>query len=193
MAELAEQLRNLYSGKRMSDDQVDAVLAAADAVRRSPRRLRRWWAAAAAALALLLGAGSASLLVWPRSGLAERVAEEIALHHLKNEPPQVTTPRYKQIQATLNRLTFTVLPTRPCLLNHYEPIGGRYCSVQDNPAAQIKLKDLQKGDVHTLYVTDLIPAFRRLDHITLYRSGVMVEIWTEDNRLFALATDADEP
>ena len=187
MHDIEQELKAYYGGKRLSDDRVAFILSEAHEIR---LHTRRRLLAAAAVFFVLLTVGIVTFILVPRDDIASRLAEEIAVHHLANEDPAVFSSRYQDVQSKLNRLKFSILPTRPCLLRHYELVGAKYCSLQDNLAAQVKLKDFQDGVSHTLYVTNLTPAFRRVTHETLYRSGVIVELWTEGERLFGLATDA---
>ena len=41
----------------------------------------------------------------------------------------------------------------------YELVGGRYCTIQAQLAAQLKIRHLQTGRIATLYVTEFSPEF----------------------------------
>lgn len=189
MIDIEEQLRLHYEGKKLSDERTESILSEARELRPLRFRLPLRLLAAAAVVVVILTGGVLTVVLSPPAGIASKLADEIAVHHLKGDEPTVLSSSYEVVQAALPRLPFSILPSNPRLLSDYDLLGARYCSLQGHLVAQINLKDRQHGGTHTLYVMELARDFRNVKHETFYRDGVIVELWTDDKRLFGLASN----
>ena len=182
-APLDEALRRHYGERTLSESSVERTIADGKAAVR--RRWRPVWMTGAAA-ALLLVAG-ATLQHQQRAELRTAVLTEIAMNHRKNLRSEVVAHDYAEIASALDRIEFALAPSRP--IPDAELVGARYCSIQGQLAALLQLE--VDGRRHTLYVT---PASDRLDEVSpaeATHEGVAIRLWTEEDRLFALAADAD--
>ncbi len=184
MKELDEKLRDYYGGQSLSDDRVEKILASAKVVR-MPFYRQPGWIAAAAAIALLL-VGVVLVLPGGGSGLDQRIAVEVAKNHSKALASEVSSESFARIQAALPRLDFRIAPTRPEMLAGLTVLGGRYCSIQGELAAQIALRD-EEGRACTLYVAPLTEALDQARTGVREVDGVGVETWRDAHRLFVLA------
>ncbi len=189
MIDIEEQLRFHYEGKKFSEERAESILSEARELRPLRFRLPLRLLAAAAVVVVILAGVVLTIVFSPSAGVAPKLADEIAVHHLMREEPTVKSSSYEVVQAALPRLPFSILPSGPRLLSDYDLLGAKYCSLQGNLAAQVNLKDRQHGDTHTLYVMELTRVFRNVKHETFYRDGVIVELWTDDERIFGLASD----
>lgn len=184
---LDERLRTYYAAQRLPDERVARILAASNAVVGPANWWQRpQWLAAAAALVLLLGGAG----FWWRAParMTARVAAEVAHNHLKGEAPEVQAARFGPIQLALAKLDFPLAPSAAHPLpDRLTLVGGRYCSVQGEPAAQIRLLE-PDGHPCTLYVTrstgNRLAAVRPGEYEA---EGVRVRIWHDEGRLFAMA------
>lgn len=193
MHDLEQQLKAYYGAKRMPEEIATAILLEARQMR--PLRFRLPWRRALSAAAVLAVLATGAVLTLVRVSpqrIAATLADEIAVHHLAGDKPAVLTDNYQYLQSQLDRLTFSILPARPRLLQQYALVGGKYCSLQGNLAALLKLTGRRHGEMHTLYVTPLTLALRRVKPETFYRDGVIVELWSDGERFFGLASDATE-
>lgn len=188
MIDIEEQLRLHYEGKKLSEERAESILSQARALRPLRFRLTVRLLAAAAVVVLMVG-GVLTVFLWPPAGVASKLADEIAVHHLKREEPTVKSGSYDVVQAGLARLSFSILPSSPRLLSGYDLVGGKYCSLRSHPVAQLNLMDRQNGNPHTLYVMALTRDLRNVKPEKFYRDGVIVELWADDGRLFGLASD----
>ncbi len=190
MIDIEEQLRFHYEGKKLSEERVESILSEARELRPLRFRLPLRLLAAAAVVVVILTGVVLTIVFSPSAGVASKLADEIAVHHLKGDEPTVKSSSYEVVQAALPRLSFSILPSSPRLLSDYDLLGAKYCSLRGHLVAQINLKDRQHGSTHTLYVMALTRDFRNVKHETFYRDGVIVELWTDDERIFGLASGA---
>lgn len=206
-----DAVRRHYAAQRLADEAVDRILrearaeptvdrgASASPVDPEPTSGRgragaRVLFAVAAALALVVAG-----LLWHRLApspagdrtdeLTRQVVAEVAKNHRKGSPIEIESSRWEEVQASLDRLDFAILPTRPSLLRDYELVGGRYCSIQSRLAAQLSLRERDTGRTQTLYVAPLAAPLDRLEPHVGRDGAVEVTLWRDDGRLFALAAD----
>jgi hypothetical protein len=75
-----------------------------------------------------------------------------------------------------------------------ELLGGRYCSIQSVPAAQLRITSPDGNHLQTLYQTEYrkdifgtLPVLENGDApVTVNVKGITVRIWVEKGLLFAL-------
>jgi len=119
------------------------------------------------------------------------VCAEVVMNHTKHSPLEIISSRYSEVQAGLSRLDFSITPANSTILETYRLMGGRYCSIQGVPAAQLRVQDIRSGKECTLYA---VKAAGKLQGITAdvdSMDGIRVEVWRQDNVLFALAEKID--
>lgn len=150
---------------------------------------RRAWRVLAAAAALLVITGM-SIAWWTladRSRLAGRVALEIALNHEKTLDLDFVVHDYDVLGRAMDKLDFALAEPQetPAAL---ALVGGRYCSIQGQLAAQLRL-ERKDGGRATLYQTKLAPSLAALGARTIERDAVSVRLWSEGDVFFALARD----
>lgn len=92
--------------------------------------------------------------------------------------------------AQLSRIDFSILPPGDFLAHDHNLEGGRYCSLQSELAAQLELRQKGSGDPCILYVVALSPELRKVKPDTRVIDGVRVQVWVDNDRLFALARNA---
>ncbi|MGF1678894.1 MAG: hypothetical protein ACFCUX_06845, partial [Candidatus Methylacidiphilales bacterium] len=127
-------------------------------------------------------------VLWLQRGptLESAIAADVWKNHRKQLAPEVTTASFAEIQVALPRLTFPITPTQPDMLAGLQILGGRYCSILDELAAQISLLDAD-GHPCTLYVAPLTPQFASITPGILRTESGSVQIWTDAHRVFAMA------
>jgi hypothetical protein len=187
MKTLEQQVRDYYGSQSLPNERVQSITQLGRAV--APSNRLAWALGAAAAVAVL--AAVALVLTRPnRADLTQMVVAEIAKNHAKHLAPEVASDRYEEVQAKLSRLEFSARPAAEFLLRDFQLLGGRYCSVQSEFAAQLKLRENASGAICTLYVVPQTPALQQVKADTRVVNGVRVQVWSEDGRLFGLARDA---
>ncbi|MCH8044485.1 MAG: hypothetical protein IID44_12270 [Planctomycetes bacterium] len=153
------------------------------------------WISVAAGLVTV--AVLAAVFIWAQSQpggghppTAEIIAEEIATNHNRDMPVEIETDAFDSLAEKLDKLDFR--PISPGRLDERElqMVGGRYCKIQGQIAAQIKLRDAA-GRTWTLYEcrdSKLLSGVRARRVKTL---GIEVELWREAGVLLGLAGPPD--
>ena len=137
---------------------------------------------AAAAVALL------AIVIWKPSSLPQAVAAEIAKNHTAQLAMEISSSDYQEVAAQLDQIDFSLTPPGGVFSRQFTLIGGRYCSIQTELAAQLRVQENATGKMHTLYITPLTDDFSALKETTQAIKKVKVRLWTEGNRFFGLAS-----
>ena len=158
------------------------------------RRRQRSLVALALGLALLV----AGLLYLPPEpdNLHREIAEEVARNHLNLKPMEVFGSEWSELQTYFSALDFVPRQSRYVAQHDLELRGGRYCSLQDVTAAQLRVADAE-GHQQTLYQVPYDPGtFGDIPHlgegetpVTVEVRGLQVTLWVENGLLFALTQD----
>ncbi len=196
MDRLDQQLRDYYQEQKLPSAKVESILESGTLVVvpwwRSPRHVLPL--AAVFVFALLgLGFMASSLTTSETSQLAYSVAKEVAKAHNKALAPEVVTQSYTTLQAQLHRVDFSLQPKADALAAACTLLGGRYCSIQGELAAQLRLQDARTGTLYTLFVTKETPQLEKLKASNRWVEGDNVRFWREGDRFFALAGPAPPP
>jgi len=122
-------------------------------------------------------------------GIVERVAEEVAMNHNKALAVEYKTDSYEVLSRSMDKLDFTLRAPTAGFNEGLALIGGRYCSIQGELAAQIKMVD-ETGRVYTLYQTRSNEVLQTIEKDRLSLEQVNIQLWEEKGLLFALAETA---
>jgi len=222
MSNLREALRQRIERDHLSEERLAALEVLQAQTERpvstptpAPPQGQPWrngrWALAALPLVLVLLVG---LWWWqaPPGELSEasrlaQIADEVAGQHLHLKPLEVEAADLNQVRRYLSQLDFRPFASDAPALADLSLQGGRYCSIQGVPAAQLRLRpDASQGEastdgdgdaVQTLYQARYDPKSHGplpdRDHgeapVRLRARGVTVLLWVEGGLVFALARD----
>ena len=190
----AQHTRHYYEGHSLPPAALERLVALERERAGSPLRSRRSLLRIAAAAGLAAALALAAFGLRERSGpgtapdaLAGAIAGEISLNHLKNLSVEFAAGRYAELAGRMDKLDFRVV--RPAAGGHrwLRVLGARYCSIQGQIAAQIKLEDA-RGRTLTLYETRFTQALESVGPGVQRRDGIRIEIWREGDVLFGLAS-----
>jgi hypothetical protein len=115
------------------------------------------------------------------------VCTEVATGQTKHYPLEIISSRYSEVQAALPKLDFSITPSKPTILETYRLIGGGYCSIQGLPAAQLRIQNIQSCKECTLYAMKAAGKLHAITPTVESVDGVRVEVWRQDDVVFALA------
>lgn len=124
------------------------------------------------------------LTTYQKHTLLESYASEVAYNHKKQLPVEITSSDISELRDKLIKLDFEL--KFPEIINdNHQIIGGRYCSVDNKIAAQLKIKT-KNTKIATLYV------FKKDEKLTFdlknyEMDSVKVMIWHSNDLIFALA------
>lgn len=107
-------------------------------------------------------------------------------NHRKQLAPEVVSSSWEETQGYLNRLSFSITPTDWSPLSDQVLVGGRYCSIQGELAAQLLLQNQATGRMCSLYIAPATPELDRVGEVRAKYDGAQVWIWRDRGRIFAL-------
>jgi len=144
-----------------------------------------------------LGAGASKRLTSDEQLYA--IAAEVSYNHLKFKPLEVAHSNLNQVTGYFNKLDFNPLASSQVAALSTNLIGGRYCSIQGNIAAQLRMEDDQ-GRISTLFESryqaqdfNMLPNIEQGQAPTvLYVDGQRVALWVEKGLVMALVSEADQ-
>jgi len=199
---LKQAVRNHFEQRSLSKDRLES-LQKVHAPRPTDRRsiVRPLIAASmAAAIAAFL---FTTLLFPPGSmdsiPMTERIALEVARNHIKLKPLDVETDSMDGIRRYFTDLEFAPVQSTLLASADLELVGGRYCSIQSVPAAQLRIKVPYSNRLQTLYQTEYrqevfgtLPVIEN-GHapVVVNVKGITIHIWVEKGLLFALTSEAE--
>ncbi len=178
MSQLDDTLRNHYASQSLSDKSIVRIM------KKGKRAYRMKMVYRIAAVFIVSTALLFGVTQYQYATTLNTTVAEIRMNHLKGETPTIISSNYRTVSQHLNELAFAI-PESSHLSDH-QLIGGLYCSVQGNRAAQLKLKNLA-GETVTVYVTQSLGVLNRLTTETVADDLVSVSIWKEGPLFFGLA------
>jgi hypothetical protein len=201
---LKQVVRQHFEQRALSTDQLERLeaLMAVNEPRPAGRRLIAksliGWPAAAAIAALL-----AVIMLLPPGPVDEvpmtyRIAMEVARNHIKLKPLDVETDNMDGIRRYFTDLEFSPVKSQLLASSNLQLLGGRYCSIQSVPAAQLRVSAPDKHGLKTLYQSeyrkDVFGPLPVLENggipVEVNVKGITVRIWVEKGLLFALTEEA---
>lgn len=200
--ELDERLQKHYGQQRLSPQRLtelremvhsgSEVTTVVERAGRTPgsRRRDRWISLAGVAALVLVVIALRPLPDRDQPPTAEMVAEEIATNHNRDMPVEIETDAFESLAAGLDKLDFRPVSSERLDELGLHVVGGRYCKIQGQIAAQIKLRDAT-GRTWTLYEcrdSELLGSVRAR---RVRSEGIEVELWREAGVLLGLAGPPD--
>jgi hypothetical protein len=153
------------------------------------RRPHTHWAIAVCAVVLLFGSFIFFNTTSQRTYIAELISE-IAYNHNKNLEMEIKSNSLKEIASYLSRLDFPLIHPARLPQDNWEMIGGRYCSLKGQFAAQLKLRNKVSQKNYTLYQIEMPHGIKNIDdNSEHFAKGVKVNLWLERGLILALAGD----
>ncbi len=185
-----KNVKRYYKKQKLSSDVLARMSAMTDAQSQKKQSIwqkGKYFAIAASfALVVLTGAQLTHFLQTSGGDLIARVAQEVALNHNKQLASEFISDNYSKLAVTMDKLDFTITPPELLKDSGYKLLGARYCSIQGNIAAQIKLID-SKGESTTLYVTQLNEKLAALQNQSQLYEGLLISNWYEGDLFYSLA------
>ena len=119
---------------------------------------------------------------------AKELIEEVAYNHNKNLNPEIVSSSVKEIRQYLTKLDFALVLSEALPTNEWELLGGRYCSIKNRLAAQLRLRNRKNNIIYTWYqVSDVHTLININEPYESFKDGVKVRIWVEKGIMHSLA------
>ncbi len=194
-----QQIRQSMQQKSLSAEQLSKLDHLQDSKSKTDKSWSSFRLSGVAAIILVLIVSSI-MLFQPPANIPLLIANEVAGNHIKLKPLEISSNNMDDIRDYFTQLDFR--PVKPLALSSFEQTltGGRYCSIQGVTAAQLRMQDQQSGNLQSLYQTvynkekfkDLPDINSGEKPVTIFTKGMAVEIWVENELLFALVRDSKE-
>lgn len=184
MKEIDQHIKAHYANKSLSPQQLGAI---ERSVQAPPKPIILRLMPYAAALVLLVLCAYFLLIspIQKQDKMIHAFSEEVAFNHEKQLASDILTNNIADLNKQMDKLDFELgLPQN--IQANYELLGGRYCSVDNRIAAQLKIKN-NTGSVGTLYVLKKIESFDIQDLVLFEKTKV--DIWDDGQLLFVFAND----
>jgi len=126
----------------------------------------------------------------PPRDVTQSVAKEIVLNHHKGLAVEFPSESYAELGLRMSKLDFSLVHSKKMDAQGLRVVGGRYCSIQGDLAAQIKLQDAA-GRIYTLYQSALTDDLIKLKTGVRQQDGLKLLLWREAGLFFGLAGPMD--
>lgn len=171
-------------------DSVQTILAKGKKAKESHGRAwwRPWLPVAAAAVVVMMISFQFGKK-YDVSQLAQKVAGEIVMRHNGVRPFDIETSSFDGVQNGLKDLRFSVTPhVKQGLLSAYQVVGARYCFLEGQQGAHLRVRNRATGVLCTLYVASLNGPLKELkaSDREVHLAANDVTMWEDGDRLFAL-------
>jgi len=200
---LSHHIKDYYQAQTLGSEKLESLLAQASEYRSTQSEIeinsqlvtikRKWFLqrnyAIAASVLFCLIAMYQFIYVNALSPeqIGRRVAQEIALNHNKQLAVEFVGNNLAYLRDEMKKLDFNLVASEKIAQANFTIAGGRYCSIQGQLAAQIKLID-QQGRRYTLYQTHLSDTLKSLPATEYIANGLPIQQWREQDVFFGLAS-----
>lgn len=188
--QLDEKIRGCFMAESLSATSVQTILARGKKAKELHDRA--WWrpwlpVAAAAAFVMLVSFQIGKS--YDVSQFANKVAGEIAMRHNGVRPFDIEANTFDGVQSGMTDLAFSVTPhVKQGLLSAYEVVGARYCFLEGQQGAHLRVRNRTTGVLCSLYVASLNGPLKELKSSDreVHLAANDVTMWEDSDRLFAL-------
>ena len=190
---LKENIKDYYGGYNLSTRQLRQMQNIQTRLRASYYRRLKYrgaWATVAS-VAILLVFLFIFFNTTSRRAYFTELITEIANNHNKNLDVEIKSNSLEDVGRYLSRLGFPLIDSARIPRDAWELIGGRYCFLKGQFAAQLKLQNKMDRKIYTLYQlekpTDITGVSGFSEN---YVNGVKVNLWIERGLVIALAGES---
>ena len=182
MKPVDEEVVKFYDAQKLDDSFVESLIVQAN---NQPKASSfRGWSIAA----LLVISTIVSSFFMHREYRVSAVMNEIAKNYIKNEKVLFHTSKYSVLQEKLSQLDFNIKPNQIRLLDGFDLVGGKYCSLEGSKAAQMKFVNPQTGESKILYAVSLSQTLDWIEQDEGEKMEVDINLWSESGTLFGLSS-----
>lgn len=116
-----------------------------------------------------------------------RTLKEAAMNHSTRLQLEFTADNILAIDRQMTQLPFEVVLPQS-LKEHHSLIGARYCTINGELAAHVKLVDDRTHKQVSLFMTSAVDELRTIDQTRDQIDGINVTLWNESGLFYALAS-----
>jgi hypothetical protein len=149
------------------------------------------WAPVAVAVALVMVA-LVTFKPLSRPDNIKDLISEIVYNHNKNLDVEIRSNSLEEVRNFLSELDFPLIKSQRLSPDTWGLIGGRYCSLLGQFAAQLKMRNKVTNNSYTFYQVQKPPAITEISGFSeYYDKGVKVNLWIERGLILALAGNSE--
>ncbi len=198
---LSNQVKQHFDDFNLSDaqaDQLGKVMLRSRKPVTQTSFLQRYKSISAVAVLMLLVVISFGFREFHQHQLSAEIASEVSYNHNKLKPMEVSGNNFSQVADYFSELEFSPLQSDYLSAGSLTLIGGRYCSIQGSPAAQLRYLD-DNGQLVTLFETNydsrkfnFLPVHEKGEKPrVIYSRGYKVNMWIEKGLVMASVQKPD--
>lgn len=182
-----QKLIDYYQSQQLSNDRLHEILTDTHTYNRN--RYIGYALAASVAVMFLFSFAYKNILASQRT---DTVLREAALNHSSKLRMDAETESLTELQSKLAELGFEIKLPESEFFQKLALIGGRYCTISGNLAAHIKLSDPETSEQYSLFLTPFAENLKSMHSPTVEIAGVDVDLWQENNVVYAFASGVSE-
>ena len=187
---LKPSINALYQGKKLTADQLDRLqksMQKEDIKQHSLIKNTFFFSLSTAACLFILA------LTWPSffsddMTIKSRIASEVAYNHNKQMSLEIKATSLLDISDFFGKLDFSLIKSQHLPSAQWRILGGRYCSINGQLAALLKVKNLENNQIYSFYQA-LLPDKINISKqpMETFIDGVSIQLWQERDLLLGLA------
>ncbi|MGB2693394.1 MAG: hypothetical protein WBB48_01325 [Thermodesulfobacteriota bacterium] len=186
MDKIEQNIKKYYSSKTLPEEKVNLLLD-------KNRKKNKSWVLSKIVIAAMLVIGFVfTMIQFQAPDIEELIVKEIAMNHNKELSVEFPTDDLPNLQAKLDKLDFPLDKAEGVISDKYILMGGRYCSIQGNLAAQLKIINEDTDSIETLYVTGLNSELTNVKPTNVNTEGINIKIWKQDGLLYGIASNIEK-
>lgn len=190
MTEIDDRLRDHYRGFELDENSISNIVASANGKSLSrlpgyslPFKGFMWAAAAMMVVSLSIGIHEYGT----HSERTARTLNEAAMNHSTRFKLEFESESINEIDENMSQLQFAVaLPT--AFGDRFNIVGARYCTINGELAAHVKLLDKDTNKQVSLFMTRSVENLQNIKDTRERIDGVNVKLWNESGLFYALAS-----
>ena len=184
---LKQHNNDFYQDKELNHHKLDQLLELTETINTSSNKKpqhNNWRAIAAILIVITIPFGLQQYAT--NKSHTQLVDQEIALNHSKQLTLEFNADNYISLSNKMSKLDFKLVKSNHTQLKELTILGSRYCSIQGNLAAQIRLTD-NNGTIYTLYQTPITSTLKSAEIGEQHTQHVKITQWREGNLFLGLA------
>lgn len=190
MTEIDDRLRDHYRGFELDEHSINTIVASSNASSASslssyslPFKGFMWAAAAVLVLSLSVGIHEYGT----SSERTARTLNEAAMNHSTRFKLEFESENIAEIDQSMSQLQFSLaLPSE--FGEQFSVVGARYCTINGELAAHVKLLDKTTDKQVSLFMTRSVENLQNIKDTRERIDGVNVKLWNESGLFYALAS-----
>jgi hypothetical protein len=119
--------------------------------------------------------------------IAERILSEISLYDAKNLDMEAFFTNTGELREKLPALNFSIAALSKGIEENYHLMGGRYCAIDGQLGAQLRLMSAETGEALNLYVVCATEELSRFAERIEAEDNDHLKIWQECGLFLALS------